>query len=78
MLVLTRKSQESIAIGGDIKVVILRIDKDQVRLGIQAPPSVSVYRQEIFEDIQRENRKAVASTPQELRSIRAIFRQGGK
>jgi len=61
MLVLTRKSNESITIGNDIQVVVLKIDKDQVRLGIKAPANIPVHRQEIFDEIQRENKRAAAS-----------------
>jgi len=73
MLVLTRKSQESIAIGGDIKIMILRIDKDEVKLGIQAPPNIPVHRQEIFEEIQRENKRAASPEEGTLEQIAGII-----
>ena len=52
MLILTRKLNESVIIDGRIAVKILRIDKDQVKLGIVAPTEVGVHRWEIFEAIQ--------------------------
>ena len=58
MLVLSRHRDESIMIGDDIVVTIVDIRGDKVRLGIDAPQHVPVHRQEIYEAIQRENRKA--------------------
>jgi carbon storage regulator len=55
MLVLTRKVNQSIIIGNDIKITILDIKKEGVRIGITAPKSIGVYRQEIFQEIQSEN-----------------------
>lgn len=59
MLALTRKRGDSIIIGDDIEIVILSIQGEQVKLGIQAPRSVSVHRKEIYEQIMQENRTAV-------------------
>jgi carbon storage regulator len=53
MLILSRKLNESIVIDGRVFVKVLRIDKDTVKLGIQAPPELSVHRQEIFDLIQK-------------------------
>lgn len=58
MLVLSRRSNESIVIGGEIVVTVLEIRGDQVRLGIEAPRSVTVHRHEVHAEIQRENRSA--------------------
>lgn len=57
MLVLTRKHDESIMIGDNVKITIIAIRGDKVRLGIEAPKDVSVHRQEVYEAIQREHRK---------------------
>lgn len=59
MLVLSRRSNESIVIGGNIEVVVLGVEGDQVRLGIRAPKEVDIYRQEIYAAIQEQNRQAV-------------------
>ena len=56
MLVLSRKLGEKIVIGGDIVVTIVKIDNNQVRLGIEAPKEVSIYREEISPS--GNNRKA--------------------
>lgn len=54
MLVLSRQKDESIIIGDDIKVTIVDVRGDKVRLGITAPKSISVHRKEVYEAIQRE------------------------
>ncbi len=55
MLVLTRKPGESIRIADDIIVKIIEIGKNRIRVGIDAPPDVSVLRNEVYEQIQQEN-----------------------
>jgi carbon storage regulator len=57
MLVLTRKPNQAIVIGDDIRVVVVSVDRDQVRLGIEAPREVSVHRAEVYEEIQRGERR---------------------
>lgn len=59
MLVLTRKLGESIIIGDGIEVKVVGIDGDQIKLGVEAPKEIKVYRHEIFEAIQEENRQAI-------------------
>ena len=61
MLVLSRKTSESIMIGDHIEVKILSVDGDQVKIGIVAPREVKVHRSEIFEAIQLQNRAALSS-----------------
>lgn len=58
MLVLTRKKDQSIVINDNIEITILEVQGDQVRIGINAPRNVSIYRKEIYLEIQEENRKA--------------------
>ena len=59
MLALTRKLNESIMIGNDVEITILDIKGDQVKLGINAPKSVPVYRKEIYLQILESNKEAV-------------------
>lgn len=59
MLVLSRKFNENIVIGDDIIVKVVRLEGDVVKIGIQAPASVSVHRQEVYDEIQRSNKTAV-------------------
>jgi len=61
MLVLGRKKGESVNIGDNIRIVILDVSGDSVRIGIEAPKETAVYRSEIYRAIQEENRAAVAS-----------------
>jgi carbon storage regulator len=53
MLVLSRKKDESIVINNDIKIVVVEIRGDKVRLGVEAPKEVPVHRQEVFDAIAR-------------------------
>jgi len=62
MLILSRKPGESIVIDGRIIVKIVRVDGDTVKVGIEAPASVTVHRQEVHEEIQNNN-KAAAMKP---------------
>jgi carbon storage regulator len=62
MLILTRKPGESIYIGDGIKVVIVEIKGNQIRLGIDAPSDVRIYREEIYLQILEENKKAAESS----------------
>ena len=67
MLVLTRKIGESFMIGDEIKVTIIDIiGGNKVRVGIEAPQAVPVYREEIYEQIRAENEAAAGSAPPEL------------
>ncbi|MBC7324389.1 MAG: carbon storage regulator CsrA, partial [Moorella sp. (in: Bacteria)] len=68
MLVLTRKKGQSLVIGRDIRVVVVEVSGDAVRIGIEAPPEVAVYREEIYRAVREENRAAVAS-PEVLKEI---------
>src|SRR5271156_5563748 len=67
MLVLSRHRDESIIIGDDIVITVVDIRGDKVRLGIAAPIEISVHRQEVYEAIQRENRKPARRAPQDAR-----------
>jgi len=60
MLVLSRKSNENIVIGDDIIIKVVRLEGDVVKIGIQAPASVSVHRQEVYDEIQKSNKEAVS------------------
>ncbi len=66
MLVLSRRIDERIMIGDQIEISIVDIKGDQVKIGIQAPGSVKVYRKEVYEAIQRENIEAARARPGSL------------
>lgn len=61
MLVLTRKIHETITIGDEVEVTVVRINGDRVGLGVNAPRHVAVHRHEVFRAIQEENRRAAGS-----------------
>ncbi len=63
MLVLSRKLNQSIMVGDNVRIVVVSVDRDQVKLGIDAPREIPVHRSEVFDEIQRANREA-AGTPQ--------------
>jgi carbon storage regulator len=69
MLVLSRHRDESIMIGDDVVVTIVDIRGDKVRLGIEAPQDIPVHRQEVYEAIKRENRKAGQIQPTDTRRV---------
>lgn len=61
MLILTRKPGESLRIGDDVRITVIEMKGNQVRIGIAAPSTMRIYREEIYLQIQEENRKAAAS-----------------
>jgi carbon storage regulator len=62
MLVLTRKSNQSIMIGDDIEVSVLSIMGEKVRIGIQAPRDIPVFRKEVYLEIQEERGRELAGS----------------
>lgn len=76
MLVLTRKPQESLIIGDNIEVRVLSVTGEKVRLGIQAPREIPVYRKEIYDEIAQQNAAASRSSRAEVDE--ALKRLGDK
>ena len=74
MLILTRKLGERITIGDDITIDLLEIKGSQVKLGIKAPESVSIHRQEIYERIRRENLESSKVSESDLSRAVSLFR----
>ena len=70
VLVLTRKSNQSIMIGDDIEVSVLSIMGEKVRIGIQAPRDIPVFRKEVYLEIQEERGRDLAGPPCATRSTR--------
>ena len=73
MLILTRKLGESIAIGDKISVTLLEVQGKQVKIGVMAPPHVSIHRQEVFEKIQQENLRASGAYEKDLEEMQKIL-----
>lgn len=76
MLILTRKLGEGIRVNDDVSIKIVDIRGGQVRLGIDAPRSVPVHREEVYEMIRRQNELAAACAPESLEGLAAMWRQG--
>lgn len=73
MLILSRKIGEAIVVANDIVVRIIDIKGGQVRLGVQAPGEVSVHREEIYQRILEENKKAALEAPDDLSGVMTVF-----
>ena len=74
MLILSRKIDEKIKIGKDITITLIDVHGDQVKIGVEAPKDVKVFRQEVFDAIQNENKAAVVDT-QELSALSRLLRK---
>ena len=72
MLVLSRKTNESIIIDGNITVSVLRVDNDNVRLGIEAPLEIPVLRKEIYEEIKTNNELAAGSAKRKVKQVKQL------
>jgi carbon storage regulator len=72
MLILSRKTGESIVIDGRIHVKIVRIEGDVVKVGIEAPPSVPVHRKEVYDEIQRNNQQALTQQKTPLPKLAGV------
>ena len=74
MLVLSRKTNESIIIDGNITVSVLRVDNDNVRLGIEAPLEIPVLRKEIYEEIKTNNELAAGSAKRKVKQVKQLVK----
>jgi len=72
MLVLTRKSGEGIRIGEDVKVVVVEVKDNQVKLGIEAPHACPVHREEVYLRIQEENIRAAGLSSQIADTLKGL------
>ncbi|MDR2611438.1 MAG: carbon storage regulator CsrA [Deltaproteobacteria bacterium] len=73
MLILTRKIGETVTIGDEIKVQVVEVKGRQVRLGITAPASWAVHREEIFVKIQAQNLESSRTEPSDLESAAQLW-----
>lgn len=72
MLVLSRRANESIIIGNDIEIKVLGIEDGKVKLGIEAPRDIEIYRKEIYVEIEEENR-AASEQQLDIKDLKKIF-----
>jgi len=79
MLVLTRKTNQSIMIGDEIEVTVLAVSRDKIRLGITAPRDVPVFRKEVYLSIQGEQGEAAEGDREETeKALEALKGDGSK
>ena len=72
MLILSRKIDEKIKIGNDITITLIDVHGDQVKIGVEAPKHVKVFRQEVYNAIQNENNAAVVEKNDSKQAIDAV------
>lgn len=75
MLILTRKKDESLILNENIELKILDIKDGKIKIGINAPKDVSVYRKELYDSIQNENKSATLSKNIDLNVFNEIFKK---
>ncbi len=69
MLILTRKKDEAIRLGEDIRIVLVQVKGGQVRIGIECPPEMRVLREELYEAVRQENLNALSADPQQALTL---------
>ncbi len=74
MLVLTRKKNEAIMLGRDIEITVLGFDGDKVKLGIEAPKSITILRKEIYEEVVKANKEAISNNLPQNIDLKDIFK----
>ncbi|MCR5772299.1 carbon storage regulator, CsrA [Butyrivibrio fibrisolvens DSM 3071] len=73
MLALSRKKNEAIIVNNNIEITVLEIRGDQVKLGIAAPKEIPIYRQEVYAQIQAENKKATETAGANLDELNKLI-----
>ncbi len=74
MLVLSRKINQSIVIGDNIEIMLVDIRGDQIKLGINAPKNVKIFRKEVYEEVKSQNLEASKSTIEELNILSSFVK----
>jgi carbon storage regulator len=78
VLVLTRRPGESVMIGDDVVVTVLDVRGDVVRVGIKAPRSVQVHREEVYRELQNANREAASPSESTVQALSQMLRSSGQ
>ncbi|MBE5918667.1 MULTISPECIES: carbon storage regulator CsrA [Pseudobutyrivibrio] len=73
MLALTRKTGDAIMINNNIEITVLEVRGDQVKIGISAPKEVSIYRKEVYLEIQKENEAAKGISMDDLEALKNLL-----
>ncbi|WP_462323451.1 carbon storage regulator CsrA [Desulfoplanes sp.] len=74
MLILSRRPGESLHLGDDIKITVLSIKGQRIKLGIEVPDGMPVYREEIYEKIQEQNRMAAQTLQDDLLAVTKLWK----
>ncbi|MEI0531132.1 MULTISPECIES: carbon storage regulator CsrA [Brachyspira] len=74
MLVLSRKINQSIVIGDNIEIMLVDIRGDQIKLGINAPRDVKIFRKEVYEEIESQNLEASKANPEQLNILSSFVK----
>lgn len=74
MLVLSRKINQSIVIGDNIEIMLVDIRGDQIKLGINAPRDVKIFRKEVYEEIENQNLEASKTNPEQLNILSSFVK----
>ena len=74
MLVLTRRSGESVMVGDNVVITVLEVRGDVIRLGIRAPRDIQVHREEIYRELQAANREAASPTDSAVLALAELLR----
>ena len=72
MLVLSRKAGQKLIIANDIEITILEVRGESVKIGINAPKNISVFREEVYEEIRKANRQATEQTRTDSLDVAAL------
>ena len=75
MLILTRRVGENVIVGDDIVISVIEVRGDAVRIGIQAPRSVTVHREEVWLELQRANEQAASPADDAVESLRQSLKR---
>lgn len=74
MLILTRRVGESVVIGDEIVLTVVEVRGDSVRLGIEAPRSVDVHREEVYRELQAANKRAASPADEAIENLKALIK----
>ena len=73
MLALTRKTGDAIMINNNIEITVLEVRGDQVKIGISAPKDISIYRKEVYLEIQKENEEAQQISMDDVEALKNLL-----
>lgn len=78
MLILTRRPGESIHLGDNIKITVLSAKGKQIKLGLEVPGDMPVYREELYRKVKEQNRMALPKSDQDLLAVTKLWRKEKK